>query len=325
LFPTIERFLIENGLKKAAKAFRKEAGIGVEGRSSAPLLMDIFAIYRAHQQEGERTSVVREHKQATAQPLVATSDNKKKRKRDEDKQPQPQQQAGVSAAPEEPSPASDKRKPKKRKTKKHPAPDAADDEPETAAAPVQKKKKKTKKAKQDKDDHAKKEEEDKEKAAQAKEEQKKREKETPQTEETPKNKKKKAKKTKKTKANKATDKDEEQTPNGEANNVEAEQTEAEHTDSPQQNGKAANGNGAPTAKPFKRVDDSQILPQLNAELRDNSYAALRRRGDNWGDRANQILGAVRGKGFRHEKTKKKRGTYRGGTIDPTRVNSIRFD
>jgi len=32
---------------------------------------------------------------------------------------------------------------------------------------------------------------------------------------------------------------------------------------------------------------------------------------------------VKGKGFRHEKTKKKKGTYRGGAID-TRVNSIKF-
>ena len=31
-----------------------------------------------------------------------------------------------------------------------------------------------------------------------------------------------------------------------------------------------------------------------------------------------------GKSFRHEKTKKKRGTYRGGAID-TQVYSIKFD
>ena len=33
---------------------------------------------------------------------------------------------------------------------------------------------------------------------------------------------------------------------------------------------------------------------------------------------------VRGKDFRHEKTKKKRGTYRGGAIDNA-VNSFKFD
>ena len=33
---------------------------------------------------------------------------------------------------------------------------------------------------------------------------------------------------------------------------------------------------------------------------------------------------VRGKDFRHEKTKKKRGSYRGGVIDHA-VNSFKFD
>ena len=34
--------------------------------------------------------------------------------------------------------------------------------------------------------------------------------------------------------------------------------------------------------------------------------------------------AILGKSFRHEKTKKKRGSYRGGQID-TSINSIKFD
>ena len=40
----------------------------------------------------------------------------------------------------------------------------------------------------------------------------------------------------------------------------------------------------------------------------------------------QITGTmqVRGKDFRHEKTKKKRGTYRGGQIDHS-VNSFKFE
>lgn len=33
---------------------------------------------------------------------------------------------------------------------------------------------------------------------------------------------------------------------------------------------------------------------------------------------------VRGKDFRHEKTKKKRGTYRGGAIDNA-INSFKFE
>lgn len=34
---------------------------------------------------------------------------------------------------------------------------------------------------------------------------------------------------------------------------------------------------------------------------------------------------VRGKDFRHEKTKKKRGSYKGGLIEVGQVNSFKFD
>lgn len=44
----------------------------------------------------------------------------------------------------------------------------------------------------------------------------------------------------------------------------------------------------------------------------------------WGERAAQDLKFTRGKSFRHEKTKKKRGSYKGGQID-IGVNSIKFD
>ena len=35
--------------------------------------------------------------------------------------------------------------------------------------------------------------------------------------------------------------------------------------------------------------------------------------------------SVRARGFRHEKTKKKRGGYRGGLIDDGQVNSIKWE
>jgi len=43
-----------------------------------------------------------------------------------------------------------------------------------------------------------------------------------------------------------------------------------------------------------------------------------------GEKASQDLINTRGKSFRHEKTKKKRGSYTGGEID-TGVHSIKFD
>ena len=44
----------------------------------------------------------------------------------------------------------------------------------------------------------------------------------------------------------------------------------------------------------------------------------------WGERANKDLKNTKGKSFRHEKTKKKRGSYKGGPIDMS-VHSIKFD
>jgi len=46
--------------------------------------------------------------------------------------------------------------------------------------------------------------------------------------------------------------------------------------------------------------------------------------DQWGKKAAASLGAVKGKDFRREKTKKKRGSYGGGVIN-TGVNSFKFE
>ncbi len=59
-------------------------------------------------------------------------------------------------------------------------------------------------------------------------------------------------------------------------------------------------------------------------LADNTYIGTFGEAG-WGAKANDILSKVRGKDFRHEKTKKKRGSYRGGAIDTGVVNSIRLD
>jgi len=44
----------------------------------------------------------------------------------------------------------------------------------------------------------------------------------------------------------------------------------------------------------------------------------------WGEKANDSLKHTQGRSFRHEKTKKKRGSYRGGAID-TGVHSVTFN
>jgi len=70
---------------------------------------------------------------------------------------------------------------------------------------------------------------------------------------------------------------------------------------------------------FRRVVAEEI--HVREELRDNSFdAKIGARGD-WGEKANEDLRVTKGKSFRHEKTKKKRGSYRGGSINVS-VNSI---
>lgn len=64
---------------------------------------------------------------------------------------------------------------------------------------------------------------------------------------------------------------------------------------------------------FKRVDSSVWSNEIKTGLEDNSYLTTFG-NDGYGATANKILSAVKGKDFRHEKTKKKRGGYRGGTI-----------
>lgn len=63
------------------------------------------------------------------------------------------------------------------------------------------------------------------------------------------------------------------------------------------------------------------LPRTTMQL---LYMLQKNARGSWGERASRDLKPTRGKSFKHEKTKKKRGSYRGGAID-TSVNSIKFD
>lgn len=76
------------------------------------------------------------------------------------------------------------------------------------------------------------------------------------------------------------------------------------------------------AKAFQRVNANEWLGKKGSW--DNSYEGTFGAAG-WGFKAQQILGKVRGKDFRHEKTKKKRGSYRGGAIDPSAICSYKFD
>jgi SRP40, C-terminal domain len=71
-------------------------------------------------------------------------------------------------------------------------------------------------------------------------------------------------------------------------------------------------------KHFSRINPStEILPGLAS----NEYNAGE---NNYGARAHKDLIVTRGDGFRKEKQKKKRGSYRGGVID-FETRSFKFD
>ncbi|GMI97534.1 hypothetical protein HRI_003422700 [Hibiscus trionum] len=77
--------------------------------------------------------------------------------------------------------------------------------------------------------------------------------------------------------------------------------------------KQQNGSAQPK-KPFQRVNVEEVV-FVDTRLEDNSYWAKDGAETGYGAKAQEVLGQVRGRGFRHEKTKKKRGSYRGGQID----------
>ncbi|KRY57391.1 Eukaryotic translation initiation factor 2-alpha kinase 1 [Trichinella britovi] len=74
-------------------------------------------------------------------------------------------------------------------------------------------------------------------------------------------------------------------------------------------------NGKPS--PFRRVSASKN--DLDEPFRDNSFKS---KYDEWGKKAYETFSTVKGKSFRKEKTKKKRGTYRGGRIDPNLISKV---
>lgn len=78
-----------------------------------------------------------------------------------------------------------------------------------------------------------------------------------------------------------------------------------------------------TVNAFQRVKIEEVK-FVDERLQDNSYWALDETGSGYGAKAQEVLGQVRGRDFRHEKTKKKRGSYRGGQID-LNSHSVKFN
>lgn len=69
--------------------------------------------------------------------------------------------------------------------------------------------------------------------------------------------------------------------------------------------------------PFQRVPKDT---KIDSKFSSNKYINY-----DYAERAHQDLSVTRGKGFTKEKNKKKRGSYRGGTIDVDGRKGIKFD
>lgn len=82
------------------------------------------------------------------------------------------------------------------------------------------------------------------------------------------------------------------------------------------------GTAEPSKQRFCRVDPAQV-EFFDEKLKSNTFSDKNGAAGSYGEKAYNDLLHTRGKGFRQEKNKKKRGSYRGGSID-TSVHSIKF-
>ncbi|KAL2456752.1 LisH domain-containing protein [Forsythia ovata] len=98
----------------------------------------------------------------------------------------------------------------------------------------------------------------------------------------------------------------------------------EKSSQPKSTRKQCNNSAEPkTVNAFQRVKVDEVK-FVDERLQDNSYWAKDGAEIGYGAKAQEVLGQVRGRDFRHEKTKKKRGSYRGGQID-LQSHSIKFN
>ncbi|KAL6298441.1 SRP40, C-terminal domain-containing protein, partial [Sparassis latifolia] len=86
-----------------------------------------------------------------------------------------------------------------------------------------------------------------------------------------------------------------------------------------------NGKGKPRKanSPFRRIKPETVHFH-DQRLANNGFDARGAGAGDYGERAARDLIVTRGAGFRKEKNKKKRGSYRGGEIT-LQSHSIKFD
>jgi len=306
LFPVVYAFLGQNGFKKTQKKFKAEALLDESGRlkdDKNPLVTATLAdLYRAFLAQNTKPA---ETKPGTAQGGKVADDKsgsseksgkqgKKKGKKRKAAEKSEDSQTGKQKKKQKVEP---KKEPQEGKTQKSDGMDISKSEDKKPAKATKKEKKEAKDEKKE----AKKEEKE-EKTEEKKEEKK--ESLPEQAKEETTSDKKKAKKAKKLKNSKS-----EATSENGADASEAAQ-EGDSAAETSQNSEGKKEKKEKGVNRFQRIDSSKI--KVADRLADNSYYA--KGGESWGAKAQQDFGVVKGDRFRHEKTKKKRGSYRGGPI-----------
>ncbi|KAH9832973.1 SRP40, C-terminal domain-containing protein, partial [Rhodofomes roseus] len=81
--------------------------------------------------------------------------------------------------------------------------------------------------------------------------------------------------------------------------------------------KAGKGKPRKSNTPFQRIKTDNIQ-FVDDRLKDNAFDSRGAGANDYGERAARDLIVTRGSGFRKEKNKKKRGSYRGGEITVSR-------
>ncbi|KAF7455742.1 SRP40, C-terminal domain-containing protein [Cryptosporidium felis] len=119
-----------------------------------------------------------------------------------------------------------------------------------------------------------------------------------------------------------------ETVNSESSEISGNNEKQSQENTPQNNDSPNNNSCSSICNRFKRIDEEKYKNRLSDNrLNDNSYWNMKKYSKNADDFASKAafeLGQVRGKGFRQEKAKKKRCSWKGNGPISTGVSSIQF-
>eukprot|EP01097_Dermamoeba_algensis_P001516 TRINITY_DN1571_c0_g1_i1.p1 TRINITY_DN1571_c0_g1~~TRINITY_DN1571_c0_g1_i1.p1 ORF type:complete len:338 (-),score=138.35 TRINITY_DN1571_c0_g1_i1:877-1851(-) len=310
LFPLVEQFLRVNKLKKTHQAFITETNTESKKETKEENdLMKVYAFYLQHnKQKGEPKSAMNGDlkKKKQNEKEESSEDESSEEESSEEK---PKTKAAPKASVNKPS------APKSKKAKDEEESDESDesDEEEVTkkggkAKPAAPKNKPEQKKRKQEEESSEEESEDEESEGESKS-QKKKKLNTGTAAPTKKAAKPKASVKKASSSEEEEedeDEDEKEDEKEKKSQKSLKETKIPGTPQPEPKYEAPKGSKTPDVfRRFQRVDPEKVVIK-DSRLKDNSFEAKALGGgDTWGAKANADLSVVKGKGFRHEKTKKK--------------------